>query len=183
MRDTRYEILGFWFEEVSPQQWFQKNPELDKIIKERFYATYEMAKDGLCDDWAHDEDGALALVILLDQFPRHIFRDQPEAFDTDKKALLIAKDAISKGFDQILEPVKRGFLYVPFQHSEELRDQERSVQLMGAMKDLNPTGYDYAVRHRDVIEKYGRFPHRNKVLGRENTSEEEEYLAQPGAGF
>lgn len=183
MRDTRYEILHFWFEEVEPQQWFQKNPELDKIISERFISNYEMARDGLSDGWSSDADGALALVILLDQFPRHIFRNDPRSFATDKKALLFAKEAIHKGFDQLLEPVKKGFLYVPFQHSEDLRDQERSVELMGAMKEENPTGYDYAVRHRDVIQKYGRFPHRNAVLGRENTPDEEEYLAQPGAGF
>ncbi len=183
MRDTKYEILHFWFEEVQPQQWFQAGPDLDALIAEKFLATYEMAKDGLCDSWASDEDGALALCILLDQFPRSMFRGKPEAFATDRKALLIVKEAISKGFDQILEPVKRGFLYVPFQHSEELRDQNRSVELMEAMGDDNPAGYDYALRHRVVIEKFGRFPHRNEVLGRTSTTEELEHLKEHPSGF
>ncbi|GJL84416.1 MAG: membrane protein [Micavibrio sp.] len=183
MRDTKYEILHFWFEEVQPQQWFQSNPELDSLITEKFLSTYEMAKDGLCDNWAVDEEGALALCILLDQFPRHMFRGKAEMFGTDRKALLVVKEAINKGFDQILEPVKRGFLYVPFQHSEELNDQNRSVELMKAMGDDNPAGYDYAKRHRDVIEKFGRFPHRNEVLGRVSTTEELDHLEQNPSGF
>lgn len=183
MRDTKYEILHFWFEEVQPAQWFQSNPELDALITEKFLATYEMAKDGLCDHWASDADGALALVLLLDQFPRHMFRGKAEAFATDRHALLIVKEAISKGFDQLLEPVKRGFLYVPFQHSEEMSDQNRSVELMKAMGDDNPAGYDYAVRHKAVIEKFGRFPHRNKILGRESTREELEHLEKNPMGF
>ena len=183
MRDTKHEIIHFWFNETDPQQWFQKSPEFDALVKERFGVTYQMAKDGLCQAWAKDAEGALALVIVLDQFPRHMFRDTPAAFETDEQALLAAKKAIASGFDQILEPVKRGFLYVPFQHSENMSDQNRSVELMSSMQYENPAGYDYAIRHRVVIEKYGRFPHRNKILGRENTPEEEEYLKQPGAGF
>ncbi len=183
MQDTKQEVLHFWFEELEPQQWFQRNDEIDQLICERFFIIYDMAKKDLCNPWAIDADGALALTIVLDQFPRNMFRDDSAAFATDDKALLVAKQAISKGFDQILEPVKRGFLYVPFQHSEEMRDQNRSVELMSAMKNENPAGYDYAIRHRVVIEKYGRFPHRNAILGRESTPEEEEYIAQPGAGF
>ncbi|HBR69615.1 MAG TPA: DUF924 domain-containing protein [Rhodospirillaceae bacterium] len=183
MRDTRYEILHFWFDEVQPAQWFQSNPALDAQITEKFQPTYEMAKDGLCDHWASEPDGALALVILLDQFPRHMFRGRPESYATDRKALLIAKEAIKKGFDQILEPVKRGFLYVPFQHSEELRDQNRSVELMKGMGSDNPAGLQYAVRHRNVIEKFGRFPHRNEVLGRISTTDELEHLKKNPMGF
>lgn len=183
MRDTKHEINHFWFEETSPQQWFQGTTALDDAIKERFLVTYNMAKDNLCDSWQSDEDGALALVILLDQFPRHIFRGRPESFATDKKGLLVAKQAIKNGFDQILEPVKRGFLYVPFQHSENIADQMRSVELMAAMKDENPAGYDYAKRHQVTIERFGRFPHRNAVLGRETTPEEEAFLKEKPAGF
>ncbi len=183
MRDTKQEIIHFWFEETQPQQWFQKSPDFDALVRNRFSTIYEMAKDGLCNNWSSDAEGALALVIVLDQFPRNMFRDTPAAFATDEQALLAAKQAIAKGFDQILEPVKRGFLYVPFQHSENMNDQNRSVELMGAMQYDNPAGYDYALRHRVVIEKFGRFPHRNKILGRENTPEEEEYLKLPGAGF
>lgn len=183
MRDTKQEINHFWFEETQPQQWFQKNEEFDNLIRERFLVTYEMAKENLCDSWQSEEEGALALVILLDQFPRNMFRGQKESFATDKKGLLVAKQAIHRGFDQLLEPVKRGFLYVPFQHSEDMRDQNRSVELMEAMKDENPAGYDYALRHRAVIERFGRFPHRNEVLGRETTPEEAAFLKEKPAGF
>lgn len=176
MRDTKYEVLGFWFEETQPQQWFQQNPDLDAAITERFGVTYDMGKDGLCNDWAVDADGALALVILLDQFPRHMFRGTERSFESDERALLIAKQALHKGFDQVLEPVKRGFLYLPFQHSEVLADQKKSVDLFGAMAEQNPAGDMYAKRHLVPIEKFGRFPHRNELMGRESTEEEIEFL-------
>lgn len=178
MRDSKYEILHFWFEETAPQQWFQKSDEFDRFIIDRFSVTYEMAKDGLCDSWNVDAEGCLALTIILDQFPRHMFRGSPRSFESDQRALLIVKQAVHKGFDQILEPVKRGFLYLPFQHSEDLRDQKRSVELYTAMKDENPAGYMYALRHYDAIEKFGRFPHRNAVLNRESTPEEEQFLKE-----
>ncbi len=182
MRDTKHEIIHFWFDELEPQLWFQSTPQIDAEIAERFSVSHEMAGDGLCDDWSIDSDGCLALVILLDQFPRHMYRASPKAFATDARALLIAKQAISKGFDQILDPVKRGFLYLPFQHSEEFSDQERSVALFGSMKDVNSTGFMYAERHYEPIRLFGRFPHRNDVLGRESTAEEIEFLKTHG-GF
>jgi uncharacterized protein (DUF924 family) len=182
MRDTKHEIIHFWFNETEPQLWFQKSEAFDAEVKLRFAATHEMAKEGLCDTWMTDAEGCLALVIVLDQFPRHIFRDQPNSFAADHKALITAKYAISKGYDQILDPTKRGFLYLPFQHSEELREQNRSVELYGKMKDANPTGYQYAVRHQQVIEKFGRFPHRNYILDRDCTPEELEYLAGSRGG-
>ncbi len=182
MRDTRQEIIHFWFEETAPQQWFQNNPALDEAIKDRFGTTLEMADDGLCNTWSVDVDGCLALVLLLDQFPRHVYRGTPQSLATDEKALLVAKQALHKGFDQVLDPVKRGFLYIPFQHSENLNDQKRSVELYGAMKDDNPTGFMYAERHYTPIEKFNRFPHRNEVLGRESTAEEIEFL-KTNAGF
>ncbi|MCB1783267.1 MAG: DUF924 domain-containing protein [Alphaproteobacteria bacterium] len=183
MRDTKREVLAFWFEETAPAQWFQKNDAFDEEIRERFFVTYEMAASGLCEEWRKDSDGALALCLVLDQFPRNMFRNSPRAFDTDAAALLISKEAIHKGFDQILQPIRRRFLYLPFEHSENLQDQNRSVELFGTMKDTDPLGYEYAIRHLRVIEKFGRFPHRNAVLGRANTPEEDEYLATPGAGF
>ena len=176
MRDTKQEIIYFWFEETEPQLWFQSHKELDDEISDRFGATYEMADDGLCNSWSIDADGCLALIILLDQFPRHMFRGTPQAFASDEKALLIAKQALHKGFDQVLDVVKRGFLYIPFQHSEKLEDQKRSVELYGTMKDENLTGHIYAQRHYKPIELFGRFPHRNKILGRESTEEEIEFL-------
>ncbi len=176
MRDTKYEIIHFWFEETDPQQWFQSSSAFDEKVRDRFGVMYDMAKDGLCNNWAVDAEGALALIIVLDQFPRHMYRGTPAAFATDQDALLIAKEAIHKGFDQILEPVKRGFLYLPFQHSEVLSDQKKSLELFGAMADENPAGDMYAKRHYVPIEKFGRFPHRNEILGRESTPEEIEFL-------
>lgn len=176
MRDTKYEINHFWFEELEPQQWFQSTHEVDEEIRHRFSVNYEMARDGLCKNWAIDAEGALALIIVLDQFPRHMHRGTPEAFATDQDALLIAKEAVHKGFDQVLEPVKRGFLYLPFQHSEVLSDQKKSVELFGAMADDNPAGDMYAKRHFVPIDKFGRFPHRNEILGRESSEEEIEFL-------
>lgn len=183
MRDIKQEILHFWFEETQPAQWFQKNDAFDELIRDRFLGTYRLAADGVCDLWRDDADGCVALCIVLDQFPRNIFRGQPESFATDAKALLVSKHAIARGFDQTLPPVQRRFLYLPFEHSEEMPDQQRSVALFQSMQGDDPLGYDYALRHLEVIERFGRFPHRNAILGRKNTSEEDEYLAQAGAGF
>lgn len=183
MHDIRGDVINFWFEETKPQQWFQVNEEFDALITERFTDAYEKAAAGIFDDWRNDSDGVLALCILLDQMPRNMFRGTPKAFATDNKALVMAKYAISKGLDQVLSVTKRRFVYLPFEHSENLNDQRRSVELFEKIKNDDPLGYEYAVKHLDVIEEYGRFPHRNKILGRENTPEEEAYLAQPGAGF
>lgn len=183
MKNFQKDILNFWFVETQPAQWFQVNEEFDAAIKARFFEPYEMAARGEFDEWQKNADGALALCILLDQMPRNMFRNTPKAFETDKKALVIAKFAISKGLDQVLSAQKRRFVYLPFEHSENLNDQRRAVELFEKMKEDDPLGYDYALRHLKVIEDYGRFPHRNKILGRENTPDEEEYLAQPNAGF
>lgn len=183
MRDTKSEILHFWFVETDPSLWFQKNEAFDERIRDRFKVTYEMAADGLCNNWAKDADGALALIVVLDQFPRNMFRGTGKAYASDSKALICAKQAIHKGFDQVLTPEKRRFMYLPFEHSENLSDQKRSVELFKAMEDVDPLGYTYALRHYDVIKKFSRFPHRNEALGRDNTPEEEEYLQQAGAGF
>lgn len=183
MKDSQADILTFWFDETQPQQWFQTNPDFDALIRERFTEAYEKARDGILDDWRRDADGCLALCILLDQFPRNMFRGTKQAFATDGKGLVVAKYAVSKGFDQVLPPLKRRFIYLPYEHSENLNDQRKCVELFEKMTKDDPLGYDYAVRHLKVIEAYGRFPHRNKILGRMNTPEEEEYLARPGAGF
>lgn len=183
MKDLQKEILDFWFVETQPKQWFQVNADFDESIKARFEDAYNKAASGQYDDWQSDAYGALALCILLDQMPRNMFRDTPKAFATDKKALIVSKFAVSKGLDQVHSAQKRRFLYLPFEHSENLNDQRRAVELFEKIKDDDPLGYDYAVRHFEVIEKYGRFPHRNKILNRDNTAEEEEYLAQEGAGF
>lgn len=183
MKDSRQDIIDFWFVETQPQQWFQKNPDFDALIKENFLETYQSARSGHLDDWKKDADGCLALCLLLDQFPRNMFRGDPQAFATDGQALLIAKYAISKGFDQIMEPIKRRFLYLPFEHSESMSDQKRSLELFHKMQADDPLGYQYARRHYDVIERFGRFPHRNSILNRESTPEEEAFNALPNTGF
>lgn len=176
MRDTRQEIIHFWFSETEPRLWFQRSVEFDSIIKDRFAMTYNMARDGLCNSWNTDADGCLALCLLLDQFPRRMFRGTAAEFETDERALLIAKQAVSKGFDQVLSPEKRFFLYIPFEHSERLSDQKKNLELFKSMQDENPVAYFVAQQRYAVIEKYGRYPERNAALSRENTPEEKAYL-------
>ena len=183
MKDSKAEILDFWFVETSPVQWFQKNDVFDDMIRERFLPLYDMAKDGFCDGWMQEADGYLALCILLDQFPRNMFRDTAQAFETDAKALDVANRAIALGLDLVIPQVRRRFIYLPFEHSEKGEDQDRSVKLFESMKEDDPLSYEYAIRHARIIETYGRFPHRNKALDRQNTSAEIEYLSQAGAGF
>jgi uncharacterized protein (DUF924 family) len=182
MRDTKQEIVHFWFEETEPQLWFQKNEQFDARIRDRFAVTYAMAKDGLSNHWATDEDGALALCVVLDQFPRRMFRDTAAAFETDERALLIAKQAVNKGFDKLMRHEKRFFLYMPFEHSENINDQKRNLQLFKAMEKENPLAYAHALRKYAAIEKFGRFPERNAALGRDTTPEEQAYLDTYG-GF
>jgi uncharacterized protein (DUF924 family) len=176
MKDTKSAIIHFWFEETAPQQWFQVNSDFDDIIKQRYSDSYELAASGACSDWKIDANGCLALCLVLDQFPRNMFRGQGKAFATDKEALLVSKHAIHRGFDQIMSPLKRRFIYLPFMHSENSNDQKRSVELFASMQVDDPMGYEHALRHAREIERFGRFPYRNKALGRENTPEEDAYL-------
>ncbi len=182
MKDTKQDILSFWFEETSPSQWFQKSTEFDRKITDRFLADYNLGKDGVYDGWQEENKGCLALCILLDQFPRNMFRASAKAFQTDHKALLIAKHAVSKGYDKVLNATERRFIYLPYEHSEHINDQKTAVKLFEDIKQDDPQGYEYALRHLKVIEEFGRFPHRNDALGRESTDEEKKYLAQ-GGGF
>lgn len=183
MRDSRSEILQFWFEETEPRQWFQRNEAFDAIIRGRFLGIYQLARDGVCDAWMGDAQGCLSLCLVLDQFPRNMFRDHADAFATDDKALAVARHAVEKSFDRLVPPVQRRFLYLPFEHSENLSDQERSVELFATLKDHDPPGYDYARRHRDVIARFGRFPGRNAALGRETTADEIAFLRDHDEGF
>ncbi len=183
MRDAKKDVLHFWFEEIEPRQWFEVNPAFDKQVKDRFHVIYNMACEGLCDGWQEDADGAVALCLVLDQFPRNMFRDTARAYESDDKALLTAKYAVSKGYNHLLTPVRRKFLYMPYMHSESLSDQNKCVELFAAMKADDPLSYDYAVKHMKVVERFGRFPHRNPILGRENAPEEDAFLAENGRGF
>lgn len=180
MRDSRHEIIHFWFHETEAPLWFQINESFDAQVRGRFHVPYTLARDGLCENWKNDAEGCLALCLLLNQFPRNMFRGTKEAFATDGKALLVAKYAVAKGFDQVLPVEKRRFIYLPYQHSEHLSDQKKSVELFGRMRKADPLGYEYAQRHLKIIEQFGRFPFRNAVMGRDNTPEEAEHLKQAG---
>jgi uncharacterized protein (DUF924 family) len=176
MRDTKMEIVHFWFEETEPQLWFQTHEDFDARVRERFAVTYDMAKEGLCNSWSSDAEGCLALCLVLDQFPRRLYRGQAAAFATDEKALLVAKQAIHKGFDQVFTHEKRFFLYMPFEHSENISDQKRNLDLFKSMEKQNPLAYAVARQRYDIIEKFGRFPDRNAILGRASTDEERAWL-------
>lgn len=178
MRDSRHEINHFWFEEVSPTLWYQSSEDFDAQIRDRFLEIYELAADGLCDGWRSDADGSLALCLVFDQFPRRMFRGEARAFATDGKALLAAKNAVAKGFDQILPALWRRFIYLPYQHSENLTDQKKGLSLFESIRQDDPAGYEQARRSHETIEKFSRFPQRSKVLGRTITPEEEEFLAR-----
>jgi uncharacterized protein (DUF924 family) len=161
--DWRRDVLAFWFA-LAPEQWWKPDEALDEEIRRRFLKLWSEHRQLPVDRFTADPLSALAAVILFDQFPRNMFRGAADQFATDHLALAIAKVAIGKGFDEQLEPRERGFLYMPFQHSENLADQRRSVQLFTALGDDYQLGF--ARKHHDVIERFGRFPHRNAILGR-----------------
>ena len=181
-------ILEFWFgTKISDtygenlKKWWKKDSAFDEEISDRFRDDFEGAESGALDGLADDARGSLALVIVLDQFPRNMFRETPRAFATDAKALAISERAIDKGFDRKLIPAERAFLYMPWQHAESLEIQERSVRLFEALDFGNMR--DFAIRHRDVIARFGRFPHRNAILGRDSTAQEREFLKLPDSSF
>ncbi|MCX8132639.1 MAG: DUF924 domain-containing protein [Roseococcus sp.] len=186
------EILEFWFADgpdAFRPAWFAKDPAFDAAIRDRFGALLAPAREGALDAWAATPEGALALLLVLDQFPRNLHRGAPEAFAGDAHALRLARRlVIGQRMDLALAPTQRVFLYLPFEHAEEMGAQDLSVALFEGLRDhpvhARPGGtIDYAWRHRAVIARFGRFPHRNAALGRDSTAEELRYLARPGAGF
>ena len=191
------DVLDFWFGaddepvEAKNARWFGVSDELDRTIRERFGAASAAAVAGELDRWAEQSRGWLALLILLDQFPRNIHRNSPVAFAGDAHARAIAAAGIARADDYQLKRIERLFCYLPFEHAEDLAAQEHAVRLVANLRDEMPPAergpyenfLDYAIRHRDVIERFGRFPHRNRVLGRTDTPEEQDYLREPGAGF
>jgi len=193
-------VLAFWFgppgsaAETAGRQrtlWFGKSPENDQAVIERFAATLTAATAGQLNHWAHTPRGRLALVIVLDQFPHHIHRDRPQAFATDPQALALSLAALPTGEDRQLAPIERVFLYLPLEHAESLELQDRSVLLYEKLAQeaaddermLFDNFLDYARKHRDVVARFGRFPHRNAILGRISTPDELEFLKQPGSRF
>ncbi len=180
MTVTPEDVLTFWFEEAGPKRWYKKDPAFDALVADRFEASVLAAKQGALDHWQQTPLGVLALVILLDQVTRNIYRDRPEAFACDAKARAVVHGAMAAGHDRQLTAEQRHFLYMPFMHSEDLADQDRAVALG---RDLDGEDFlKYAELHREVIVRFGRFPHRNAALGRETTDEEQAWL-DAGGGF
>ena len=173
---TARDIVGFW-RQAGPERWFAKNEAFDAQFRERFLAAHEAAAHGELDHWAQGAEGALALLVLLDQFPRNTWRGNARMLATDAKALAIARQAIEAGLDLKTDEELRRFFYLPFMHSESLDDQQRSVELNAA---LDANTQRFAVLHRDIIARFGRFPHRNKLLGRTSTAEEQRFLDEGG---
>ncbi len=171
------EVIGFW-RDAGPQKWFAKDEAFDEACR-RFLLTHEAAARGDLNDWELTPEGALALVLLLDQFPRNMFRGTRRVYQTDPVALMVADRAIERTFDQAVAPELRRFFYLPFMHSENLPDQERSVALNEALGEAE--SIRWAHHHRDIVARFGRFPHRNAILGRASTPEEEVFLAEEGA--
>jgi uncharacterized protein (DUF924 family) len=174
---TPQDVVAFW-REAGPDRWFSSDESFDAACRERFLEAHEAAARGDLDEWELTPEGALAVVLLLDQFPRNMFRGDRRVWRTDAPALMAADRAIERGYDARVEPELRRFFYLPFMHSEELRHQERSVALNEA---LGEEAARWARHHRDVVARFGRFPHRNAALGRESTPEEEAYLREEDA--
>ena len=177
------DVLDFWFGRgdergKAHKRWFEKNAAFDAQIRSRFLTAYEQQlRDA---GWLAEPASCLARIVALDQFPRNMFRGSARAFEADALALAAAKHAVAKGYDRGMLDVERQFIYLPFEHSESLADQERACELM---KPLGEELYGWAVKHKVIIERFGRFPHRNALLGRASTPEEIEFLQQPGSGF
>lgn len=184
--DAAHDVLDFWFNRLPPGAWWRKDPALDRDIAARFGDLHKAAAADDLDPWRRWPGHMLALILVLDQFSRNIFRDDPRAFAADAKARALAVEALDRGIDLgFARDAERLFLYLPFEHSEALEDQDRACDLCETRIDGPdaPIYRQFAEAHRDVIRRFGRFPHRNAILGRQTTPEEAAYLAEPGAGF
>ncbi|HEX8962109.1 MAG TPA: DUF924 family protein [Rhodocyclaceae bacterium] len=188
-------VLDFWFLPAGtlghnrPRlEWFRKDAAFDDAIRRQFASLVDEALAGKLPDWGDSAEAVLARILALDQFPRNLFRDDPRSFAGDPAALALATKLVGSGRDKNLPPVRRWFVFMPFMHSESLLEQERAVALFeGLRREAQESAYEsafgYALRHRQIIERFGRFPHRNAALGRPSTPEEEEFLKQPGSSF
>lgn len=191
MPATAQDVLDFWFVEAGAAHWFAADAALDAQIRARFGEAVEAAANGRLDDWRATPAGWLALLILLDQFPRNLYRDDPRAWAADASAQRVALSGLARGDDRQLPAVQRVFAYLPLEHAEDSALQRRSVELFETLlaeaaperRQQFEDYLDYARRHREVIARFGRFPHRNATLGRPSTPQETLYLAQPGTGF
>ena len=186
------EVLEFWFGAPGSEhagkpraQWFAKDAAFDAQIRERFGATIASALAGDLEHWGEEHASALALIVVLDQFTRNAFRDTPRAFCGDARALALARTLVDRRWDARLAPLERVFCYLPFEHSEDIADQCESLRLFGLLRDDPQAGanYEWALKHYDVVERFGRFPHRNEIIGRDSTAQEIEFLRQGGSRF
>jgi uncharacterized protein (DUF924 family) len=178
---TYQQVLGFWFEEIEPAWRWKKDDAFDALLVEKFSETHTRACRCELFEWRGQPEGRLAEIIVLDQFSRNMFRDSPAAFANDAMSLTLAQEAISCGADKALKPEQRCFLYMPFMHSESLQIHELAVELF--RKNGIESNLEFELKHKNIIEKFGRYPHRNKVLGRQSTTEELEFLTRPGSSF
>lgn len=178
---TPQQIVNFWFEELAPQQWWKKDPDLDGAIAERFGEVHAAAVRGELAPWRETAEGRLAEILILDQFSRNIFRGTPKAFAQDELALARANEAIAAGHDVVLPPDWRVFLYMPFMHSESVAAHKRAIELFDQPGLEQNLKFEHA--HHSIVSQFGRYPHRNEVLGRVSTPEEIEFLKQPGSSF
>lgn len=175
------DVLTFWFEELTPSQWWQKDEELDKKIQQKFENLHQQASQCELYLWRTSAKGRLAEILILDQFSRNMFRDTPKAFAQDPLALCLAQQAIAIGVDKELNTLERSFLYMPFMHSESLLIHQKACQLYQA--NGIDSNYQFELKHCEIIEKFGRYPHRNHILNRESSAEEIEFLKQPNSSF
>jgi len=175
------EILNFWFEEIEPVSWWKKDESFDALLVERFSEVHASAARCELFEWRAEPEGRLAEIIVLDQFSRNIFRDSALAFASDAMSLTLSQEAIACGSDKALSAVQRSFLYMPFMHSESLIIHEVAVELF--RKNGIRSNLEFEISHKKIIGRFGRYPHRNKILGRESTTEEIDFLTQPGSSF
>jgi len=177
MTTNPQDIVAFWTVEVGEARWFNGGAELDAQITQRFRDVWDAAKRGDLSDWEAGADGALALILVLDQFPRNMFRNHADSFSTDALARGVAERAVDKGFDRKVPENLRAFFYMPFMHAEDIADQDRSVALFTERLGKDSSNYSYALEHRAEIARFGRFPSRNNALGRQSTEQERDFLA------
>ena len=174
-------VLAFWFQDSEPGQWYKKDAAFDENIRDKFETTVTAALASRLDGWADSAEGCLALILLLDQFTRNIYRDSPRAFSGDDMAVALSLRCIERDYLAHEEAAWRQFMLMPMMHSEDLAIQERSLPLFARL--TNPRTHEFAVKHRDIIARFGRFPHRNAILGRPSSDEEVAFLTQPGSSF
>ena len=179
--DRPEDVLDFWFSPKVKPLWFKKSEEFDAEIRQHFLSLYQQAANGILNQWREDTHHILALIVVLDQFSRNIFRNLPQAFTTDLQAVELTKYAVNNNYQQNLFIDEQTFLYMPLMHSEQKEYQEQCVHLFGELGKED--SLKFALRHKEIIDHFGRFPHRNQILSRKSTLEEKDFLTQPGSGF